>query len=115
MCDDPAAILPLTDKVFRVESPRSGFVRQIDTEGIGNAVAEAGGGRVRMEDTIDATIGFLADLKIGDEVGSGELIGSVYCEDANQRARAAARIQAAYEIGDEPPELPVLIKEVIDG
>jgi len=53
VCDDPAGILPLTDKVFKVESARSGFVRRIDTEEVGHAIAEAGGGRVRMEDQID--------------------------------------------------------------
>ena len=114
MCDDPAGILPLTDKVFRVESPRSGFVRQIETEDIGHAVAEAGGGRVRTEDKIDATVGFLADVKIGDEIRSGDPIGLVYCADADRGRHAAERIQAAYEIGDEPPEMPLLIKEVID-
>jgi len=51
VCDDPAGILPLTDKVFKVESARSGFVRRIDTEEVGHAIARSPvGGRVRMED-----------------------------------------------------------------
>jgi pyrimidine-nucleoside phosphorylase len=115
VCDDPAGVLPLTDKVFKVESPRSGFVTRIDTEEIGHAIAEAGGGRVRMEDTIDPTVGFVSEVKIGAEVRSSDAIGLVYCTDANRGQQAAARIQAAYEIGDQPPELPVLVKEVIDG
>src|SRR5712691_913152 len=116
VCDDPAGVLPLTDKVFKVESPRSGFVRRIDTEEVGHAIAEAGGGRVRVEDQIDPAVGFVSEVKIGDEVRSGDAIGVVFCADSNQGQRAAARIQAAYEIGDQPPgELPVLIKEVIDG
>src|SRR6185369_4134293 len=53
VCDKPREILPLTDKTFKVESPRSGFVSAIDTEEIGNAIAEAGGGRVRVEDVIN--------------------------------------------------------------
>jgi thymidine phosphorylase len=115
VCDDPAGILPLTGKVIKVESPRSGFITKVDAEEIGHAIAEAGGGRVRMEDQIDPTVGFLGDFKIGDELRSGELIGLVYCDDPNRGQRAASRIQAAYEIGDaSPAELPVLIKEVID-
>jgi thymidine phosphorylase len=105
----------LTEKVFKVESPRSGFVIKVETEEIGHAIAEAGGGRVRMEDQIDPAVGFLAEVKIGDEVRPGDELGLVYCEDSGRRQRAAARIQAAYEIDDAPPaELPVLIKEVID-
>jgi pyrimidine-nucleoside phosphorylase len=115
VCDDPAATLPLTEKAIKVESPRSGFVVKVETEEIGHAIAEAGGGRVRMEDQIDLAVGFLAGVKIGNEIRSGDPIGLVYCEDADRGQLAAARIKAAYEIGDAPPaELPVLIKEVIE-
>jgi pyrimidine-nucleoside phosphorylase len=114
VCDDPAGILPLTEQVFTVESPRSGFVSKIDTEEIGHAIAEAGGGRVRTEDKIDPTVGFLAEFKIGDELREGELLGTVYCPDADRGARAAARIQKAYELSDEPAAEPQLIKEVIE-
>ena len=115
VCDEPARVLPLTDKAFKVESPRSGFVIAVDTGEIGHAIAEAGGGRVRIEDRIDPAVGFLSDTKIGDELRSGDSIGSVFCGDAKRREQAARRIRAAYRIGDEPPvELPALIKEVID-
>jgi pyrimidine-nucleoside phosphorylase len=115
VCDNPSSILPLTENAIKVESPRSGFVTKVDTEEIGHAIAEAGGGRVRMEDQIDPAVGFLAEVKIGDELRSGDSIGFVYCADLNRGQRTASRIQAAYQISDEPgAELPVLIKEVID-
>jgi pyrimidine-nucleoside phosphorylase len=115
VCDDPAGVLPLTAKAIKVESPRSGFVARVETEEIGHAIAEAGGGRVRMEDQIDPAVGFLADVKIGAEVRAGDQIGMVYCDDSDRGQRAASRIQAAYEINEAPPaELPALIKEVID-
>ena len=114
VCDEPHKILPLTDKTFKVESPRSGFVGAIDTEEIGNAIAEAGGGRVRVEDQIDPRVGFLAEVKIGDELKTGDLIGTVFSDDVDRGQRAAARIQSAYSVSDEsPPELP-LVKEVIE-
>ena len=115
VCDDPSGILPLTAKAIKVESRRSGFVAEVETEEIGHAIAEAGGGRVRMEDQIDPRVGFLAEVKIGDQLRAGDQIGLVYCDDANRGQRAAARIQVAYKIGDAPPaELPELIKEVIE-
>lgn len=115
VCDDPGRILPLTDRAVKVESPRSGFVVKVNTQEIGHAIAEAGGGRVRIEDQIDVTVGFFSEIKIGDEVRSGESIGAVFCEDTSLGERASQRIQAAYEIADEPAaELPLLIKEVID-
>jgi pyrimidine-nucleoside phosphorylase len=115
VCDDATRILPLTDKTFEVESPRSGFVTKVSTAEVGHAIAEAGGGRVRIEDKIDPRVGFVAKIKIGVEVRAGDSIGVVFCDDAARGQAAAARIQAAYEIGDSPVEPPPLIKEVIDG
>jgi pyrimidine-nucleoside phosphorylase len=112
--DDPQSVLPLTDKAFPVESPRSGFVTQVDTAEVGYAIAEAGGGRVRIEDKIDPRVGFVGDVKIGDEVRAGDSLGVVFCDDTNRGQAAAARIQASYKIGDEAPQRPELIKEVID-
>jgi thymidine phosphorylase len=114
VCDKPTTVLPLTEKSTKIESPRPGFVVAVDTEEIGNAIAEAGGGRVRIEDEIDPTVGFLSEVRIGDEVQGGDLIGTIFCDDLSKREQAAARIQAAYQIGDQAPELRVLIKEVID-
>ena len=114
VCDDPSSILPLTDNAFKVESPRSGFLVKVDTQEVGHAIAEAGGGRVRIEDRIDPTVGFVSAVKIGDTIESGDVIGTVFCSDATRGEVAAARIKAAYHIGAQPPELPKLIKEVID-
>ena len=115
VCDDPAQVLPLTDASVRVESARSGFVAKVNTEEIGHAIAEAGGGRVRIEDRIDPAVGFINEVKIGDAVRAAELIGLVYCDDSSRGRRAAERIQTAYEIDDTPPtELAFLIKEVIE-
>jgi pyrimidine-nucleoside phosphorylase len=115
VCDRPERVLPLTEHAFKVESPRSGFLIKVDTQEVGHAIAEAGGGRVRVEDRIDPAVGFMAEVKIGDELKDGRLIGTVFCADAERGRRAAARIQSAYEIGDEPvTQLPELIKEVIE-
>lgn len=114
VCDDPANVLPLTAKSFQVESPRSGFVTKVDTAEVGHAIAEAGGGRVRIEDQIDPRVGFMAKTKIGDEIRAGDSIGVVFCDDAARGEAAASRIKSAYEIGGARPQSPELIKEVID-
>ncbi len=111
----PAAFLPLVSETVKVESPRSGFITKVDTTEIGHAIAAIGGGRVRIEDTVDPTVGFTSELKLGDQVGAGDAIGTVYCADAPAAAEAARRIQAAYHIGDEPPAEPLkLVKEIIN-
>jgi pyrimidine-nucleoside phosphorylase len=115
VCDDPARFLPLARESLKVESPRPGFITKVNTTEIGHAIAAIGGGRVRIEDSIDATVGFLAEVKIGDKVGPQRPLGVVQCDDPAKAREAAARIGAAYEVGDEPPaQLPNLIKEVIN-
>ncbi|HEX8844256.1 MAG TPA: thymidine phosphorylase [Pyrinomonadaceae bacterium] len=113
VCDEPARLLPLTPHEVKVESTRNGFVARVDTAEIGFAIAEIGGGRVRIEDIIDPAVGFAAEAKIGDEVKTGETLGLLYCRDEAQARTAGERIRAAYRIGDEPVSAPTLIKEVI--
>jgi pyrimidine-nucleoside phosphorylase len=115
VCDEPAKVLPLVRESFKVESPGSGFVTKVDTTEIGHAIAAIGGGRVRIDDSIDPSVGFIAEVKIGDRVDAGALLGTIYCRDDSKARDAAQTIQAAYEIGDQPlTELPLLMKEVVN-
>jgi thymidine phosphorylase len=105
----------LVKESFKVESPRSGFVTRVATAEIGHAIAAIGGGRVRIDDTIDPAVGFIAEVKIGDAVAAGSTIGTVYCLDESKAKEAVQRIQASYEIGDgSPTEIPHLLREVIN-
>jgi len=115
VCDAPGKFLPLVSETVKVESPRSGFITRVDTTEIGHAIAAIGGGRVRIEDTVDPTVGFTSELKMGDEVRAGDAIGIVYCADSGAAIEAARRIQESYEIADAPPnETPKLVKEIVN-
>jgi pyrimidine-nucleoside phosphorylase len=115
-CDEPRRVLqPSPPREVRVESPRAGFLVKVDAAEVGHAVAQVGGGRVRVEDEIDPSVGFLADVKLGDEVRAGQTLGTLLCRDEARGLEAAARIGRAYTVGDEPPPAGSfkLIKEVI--
>jgi thymidine phosphorylase len=115
VCDDPSGFLPLVTESFKVESPRSGFVNKVNTAEIGHAIAVIGGGRVRIDDAIDPSVGFMATARIGDRIEAGAELGRVYCRDDSAAREAAQRIQAAYEIGAQSPkEIPQLMREVIN-
>ena len=114
VCDEPARFLPLATESFKVESPSSGFVSKVNTTDIGHAIAAIGGGRVRIDDEIDPSVGFLADAKIGNSIDAGDTIGTVYCPDEAKAREAVQAIQRAYEIETAPPEKLVLVKEVIN-
>jgi pyrimidine-nucleoside phosphorylase len=115
VCDDPGTFLPLVKESVKVESPRSGFIVKVDTTEIGHAIAAIGGGRVRIEDTIDPTVGFNSEFKLGDMVRRGDSLGVVHCADESAAREAAQRIQAAYMIvAEPPPQAGKLVKEVIN-
>jgi pyrimidine-nucleoside phosphorylase/thymidine phosphorylase len=114
VCDEPARLFDLTLHEVKVESPHAGFIIQIKTDEIGYAVAELGGGRVRIEDRIDPAVGLIGQAKIGDQVKKGETLALVYGRQESLAATAARRVQSAYIVGDEPPSMtPTLVKEVI--
>jgi pyrimidine-nucleoside phosphorylase/thymidine phosphorylase len=115
VCDEPARLLQTsTLRAVKVESARAGFVTQIEAAEIGYAISAIGGGRTRVEDEIDHQIGFVADVKHGDQLAQGDALGTLYCRDETQAATAGARIKAAYTVADGPPLEPLkLIKEFI--
>lgn len=115
VCDDPAGLLPLVSESVKVESPRSGCITEIETTEIGHAIAALGGGRMRIEDKIDPTVGFIAERTIGDAVAQGDLLGTVYARDQSKARETASRIQAAYRVSEASHcKRLSLIKEVIN-
>jgi pyrimidine-nucleoside phosphorylase len=114
VCDEPRRLSDLTVREVRVESEHAGYVEAIDAAELGRAVASIGGGRARVEDRIDPAVGYFARAKVGQQVSAGEPLGLLYCRAGAKSEAAAARIRAAYTVGDEAPaQVPVLIKEVI--
>ena len=69
---------------------------------------------VRVEDEIDSSVGYTARARVGQQVSAGEPLGLLYCRPGAHGEAAAARIRAAYTVGDAAPNhVPELIKEVI--
>lgn len=116
VCDEPARLADLTLREVHVESARTGFVTEIDAAEIGRAVVNIGGGRTRVEDSVDPAVGFVVNAKIGDELSSSDrTLGVLYCRTEAQAEEAGRRIRAAYRIADEPmASTHTLIKEVIE-
>lgn len=113
VCDDPKLLLNEKLEKTPVIAGCSGFVTAVDTLAVGNAVCEIGGGRAKAEDGVDYAVGYASEVKIGDEVRSGDILGLVYARHDGHASIAAEKLRAAYTIGDERPEDPTLIKELI--
>jgi pyrimidine-nucleoside phosphorylase len=81
---------------------RSGFVASIDTEKLGLAVIELGGGRRVMTDRIDCAVGLEMQVRIGDEVELGDSLMRVFARpDGAERVQSLLR--DAIVISNSPP------------
>jgi pyrimidine-nucleoside phosphorylase/thymidine phosphorylase len=116
---DPAAIrdpdrLPRAARTYEVPAPASGFVAEIDTEGVGLAAVALGAGRARVEDRVDPAVGIIVHKKVGDPVDRGEPLCTVHEGPRSEgRAAIAARLQRAYRIGPaQPAPAPLLLERL---
>jgi len=104
--DDPA-VLPQALVVEVYATPRSGVVARVEPRTIGRAIVAMGGGRSRVDDTIDPTVGFVISVKPGDKVLAGEPIASIYARDASDARLGSDALAQAIVIEDKLTEPPL--------
>jgi len=110
--DDPA-ILPQAEECELYEAPRRGFVAQIEPRAVGRGITALGGGRTRLGDAIDASVGFVITAKPGDWVERGEPLATIFAADRAGVDAGRAALDAAIEIADEAePPLPLISHRV---
>ncbi len=97
------AVLPRAGVVVEARPEGRGIVAGVDVRGVGLSVVELGGGRGRAADSIDPSVGMTELAAIGDEVGPNRPLAIVHARDALSADRAAARLRAAYRLGDAAP------------
>ena len=85
-----------------VQPPSRGYVQSVDTRAVGLAVVALGGGRTRVEDSIDHAVGLTEVAAVGEEVGAARPLAVVHARTEAAAAQAATMLQAAYRTGDTP-------------
>ena len=103
LLEQPGAHLAPAPIIRPIHPARAGFVSAIETRGVGLAVVELGGGRVRPEDRIDHAVGLTALAQAGAEVGPGRPLAMLHARDEASAARAERRIREAYAVADAAP------------
>ncbi len=110
--DDPS-ILPQANEVELYTAPRSGTIGQVEPRAVGRGIIALGGGRTRMEDDVDPSVGFVISARPGDYVKAGEPLATVFARDMAGVAAGMAALSEAIAIGDEPARpLPVISHRV---
>jgi len=87
-------------------APTTGWIAEVDAERIGRAVLVLGGGRQRMEDSVDPAVGLSDLVKVGERVEKGAPLGVVHARDEDRFRAAAAWLTGAFVISETPVEEP---------
>lgn len=70
--------LPATNEVREVNTPRTGYVAQLEASGNGRAALLLGAGRMKKADEVDPGVGAEVLIKSGDEVEEGQPVVRPY-------------------------------------
>ncbi|OYP28349.1 thymidine phosphorylase [Rhodopirellula sp. MGV] len=87
-----------------IEAQQDGWVEQIQSREIGSVIVELGGGRRRVGDPIDHSVGVSMNVQVGDRVSRGQPLMDLYCSNEQQNDYAE-RLRATLRLADEPVEL----------
>ncbi len=92
-----------------------GFVARVDTRAIGNAIIELGGGRRKVGETLDLSVGFSDIAAIGTELSGDTPLALIHAASEVDADRAERTLRNACELGEAAPgDRPVLV-EILTG
>ncbi|QDV64362.1 thymidine phosphorylase [Crateriforma conspicua] len=93
-----------------ITAPESGTIAQIDAIELARIVAVMGGGRQKVDDVIDATVGLDVHGRVGSRVETGQPIATLY-QDGEPDVRYIQRVHEAIVIRQQQVEKrPLLIR-----
>jgi len=104
--EDPSG-LPQAQAVEIYKAQETGVVTRVEPRTIGRAIIALGGGRQKVEDSVDHSVGFVITVKPGDKVLAGEPIASVFARDAAGVELGLAALTQAIVIADRLAERPL--------
>jgi pyrimidine-nucleoside phosphorylase len=110
--EDPS-ILPQAHACELYAAPHRGFIAAVEPRAIGRGIIAMRGGRSRMEDRLDPSVGFVISAKPGDWVEQGEPLATIFAADDTGIADGRAALGEAIRIGEEADHpLPLISHRV---
>jgi pyrimidine-nucleoside phosphorylase len=110
---DLAALQHAPAHAREVRAARSGYLFTMDTAAIGWAVQRLGAGRQQAGAAVSAHAGMEFHAKPGAEVRQGELLCTMFADDAARLTEPERMVLDAIEITDAPPRAIPLVHEVL--
>ncbi|MEL7027347.1 MAG: thymidine phosphorylase [Pseudomonadota bacterium] len=102
--------LPKAPVQMSATARETGFIRQIKTRSLGEAVVHLGGGRLKGGDPIDPSVGLSGIAAIGAHVDKGDTLAVIHAADAAAAEKAIATLEEAFALGDQPVDPTPLVQ-----
>jgi pyrimidine-nucleoside phosphorylase len=109
--EDPR-LLPTARLRQTIPAPTAGVVNRCDALTIGVGAMRLGAGRERQEDSIDPAVGVTVHSKVGDRVGRGDPLATVYYNDPGRWEAARPLLESAWSLADEASPPALVIEEI---
>ncbi len=103
VCDD-VNLLPQAPVRKTVLCGRSGYVQKMDTAALGSAAQAMGAGRLRVEDRIDYSVGFVMKVRLGDRTEPDTPLCELHAASEADAERAEEAVRRAVQWSCEPCE-----------
>lgn len=92
---------------------QAGYVSAIDTEALGYAIIELGGGRKVKEDVVDPTVGLEMLVRLGESIEPGQPLLKLFAHDRG-RGKARELALGAFEFSESLCKAPPLVQNRLD-
>ena len=110
---DKFELLPNATGMREIMSPRAGYVSLINAGDIGRASTLMGAGRSRKDDSIDAAVGVILEVKVGEKIDAGSVLCRLYYTSEEHVEEANEMVEGAFHISSQKAEERALILEVV--
>ena len=101
ICDDVTR-LPRAKVVRSAVCGKAGWVAKMDTMALGMAAQAMGAGRMKADDALDYSVGFVLHVRIGDRVEADTPLCELHARSEADADKAEAAIRDAITFGQEP-------------
>jgi len=113
LIDRPNAYLAKAPVIRPIPSPASGTVRAVNARAVGEPIVALGGGRRRITDTIDLSVGYAGTLPVGTAVEAGQPLAFVHAASEDAANQGVADYLAACSVGEGTADSHRLIRAIL--
>jgi pyrimidine-nucleoside phosphorylase len=111
--DDPRGVLPQAKLTKVLSAEQAGVVERVEPRVVGRAIIALGGGRTKVSDEIDPSVGVMMHVRPGARVERGAPLATIHARDEATQGAAEEMLRRAIRVGETPPaERPLVSHRV---